>query len=276
MTPIDQQTILVTGATDGLGKQVALSLARDGAALILHGRDRGRCERTLRDIRDQTGNERLSYQLADFSALDDVRALAKAVDTTYERLDVLVNNAGVGGGDQSDLRRQISRDGYELRFAVNYLAPFLLTALLRPLLERSAPARIVNVASVGQHEIDFADVMLERAYDSTRAYRQSKLAQIMFTISLAERLEGTGVTVNAVHPATLMDTKMVHEWFGHTQSTVAEGRDATLRLIRDPALDGVTGRYFDRQREGRARAQAYDRIARERLWTLSEELTGLQ
>lgn len=172
----------------------------------------------------------------------------------------------------------MSADGHELRFAVNYLAPFLLTHLVLPLLGQSAPARIVNVSSAGQEPIDFDDVMLERGYDGLRAYGQSKLAQIAFTFDLAQRLreEGElGVTVNALHPASLMNTKMVYESFGRTMSTIENGVEATTRLAISPELDGVTGRYFDRLREARADDQAYDPDARRRLWSLSEDLVGL-
>jgi NAD(P)-dependent dehydrogenase (short-subunit alcohol dehydrogenase family) len=195
------------------------------------------------------------------------------VESGRERLDVLVNNAGIAPG--RDRGRQVSVDGYELTFAVNYLSHFLLTRLLLPLLERSAPVRIVNVASVGQRPIDFDDVMLERGYDPIRAYAQSKLEQIMFTFELAERLGDSGVTVNALHPATLMDTKMVRETYGRAMTTVDEGVEATLRLISSPELEGVTGRYFDGTRESTAHEQAYDPEARRRLWELSARLCGL-
>jgi NAD(P)-dependent dehydrogenase (short-subunit alcohol dehydrogenase family) len=268
-------TVLVTGATDGLGRRVAAELAGRSAEVLLHGRDAGRLDRTLEEIRGATGNKRLRTYLADFSSLDEVRGLADAVKGAEERLDVLVNNAGIGGGARFDGERSLSRDGYELRFQVNYLAGFLLTRLLLPLLRSSAPARVVNVASAGQSPLDFRDLMLERGYDGWRAYGQSKLAQIMFTFELAERLDPAEVTVNALHPASLMDTKMVLESFGRTMSTVEEGAEATLRLVVAPELEGVTGRYFDGLRESLAHAQAFDAKARQLLWERSEELTGL-
>jgi NAD(P)-dependent dehydrogenase (short-subunit alcohol dehydrogenase family) len=274
MRPVDEQTILVTGATDGLGRALARELAAHGALVLLHGRSTERLEATRREIAEATGSDRLRTYQADLASLAQVRRLGREVDSHQERLDALVNNAGIAGAGP---RRQ-SADGVELRFAVNYLAPFLLTDLLLPLLRRSAPARIVNVASAGQAPIDFDDVQLERGYDGLRAYRQSKLAQVMFTIELAERLRAageSGVTVNALHPATLMDTKMALETFGSTMSTVQDGVEATLRLVVAPELEGVSGRYFDRLHESRANAQAYDAEARTRLWRRSAALAGV-
>jgi NAD(P)-dependent dehydrogenase (short-subunit alcohol dehydrogenase family) len=262
----------VTGATDGLGRMVAERLAADGATVLLHGRDRLRGERALAEIRGATGNERLRYYNADFLSLDEVRRLAEEVEAEEERLDILINNAGIGAGPRSDRARALSRNGYELRFQVNYLAGFLLATSLLPLLRRSTPARIVNVASAGQSPIDFDDVMLDRGYDGRRAYGQSKLAQITFTVELAERVDPAEVTVNALHPASLMNTKMVIESFGSPWTTVEEGAEATLRLATSSELEGITGRYFDGLREARAAAQAYDPEARRRLWELSSEL----
>ena len=264
-----EATILVTGATDGLGRGVALELAAKGATVMLHGRNPKRLEAALEDVRRETGNEKLGSYLADFTSLGEVRTLAARILSDHDHLDVLINNAGVIVQERKD-----SEDGFELTLAVNYLAHFLLTSLLLPLLRDSTPARIVNVASAGQSPVDFSDIMLERGYDAMKAYARSKLAQIMFTFELAERLSGTGVSVNALHPASLMDTKMVVETFGYTMSTVQEGTDATVRLAASPELEGVTGRYFEGQREGRANQQAYDAEARKRLWALSEELCG--
>jgi len=262
-----EATILVTGATDGLGKHVASALARRGATALLHGRSPERLEATLEELRDQTSTEKVGSYLADLSSLAAVRDLADRVLSEYDRLDVLVNNAGIIARERKE-----SEDGYELTFAVNYLSHFLLTSLLLPLLKDSAPARVVNVASAGQSPLDFDDPMLECGYDSMRAYSTSKLAQIMFTFELAERLSDTGVSVNALHPASLMNTKMVQDSFGYTMSTVEEGSEAVVRLAVSSELEGVTGRYFDGKREARANGQAYDKEARQTLWELSEEL----
>jgi NAD(P)-dependent dehydrogenase (short-subunit alcohol dehydrogenase family) len=271
---LPETVVLVTGATDGLGRAVATRLAEDGATVLLHGRDPEKLASTAHEMRDVTGSDRVRTYLADFSSLDEVRAMAHEVEAENHRLHVLVNNAGVGSGKPAGTTRQESADGYELRFAVNHLAGFVLTLRLLPLLRRSAPARIVNVASAGQYPIDFDDVMLERSYDGTRAYRQSKLAQIMFGFDLAGRLPADEVTVNSLHPATFMPTKIVLEQHGHSVDTLEEGLAATLRLAVGDDVDGVSGRYFNRQEEAHADEQAYDAEARRRLWDLSAELTG--
>jgi NAD(P)-dependent dehydrogenase (short-subunit alcohol dehydrogenase family) len=260
MSPLDRTTILITGSTDGLGKHVAQALVERGATVLVHGRDPAKVERVRAEIGAARG------YVADLGSLREVERLADEV-SREERLDALVNNAGI-----MELERRLSADGYELVFAVNHLSHFLLTLRLLPLLERSAPARIVNVASIGQMAIDFDDPMLEHGFERYRAYAQSKLAQVMFTISLAERLEGSGVTVNALHPATLMNTKLVIDAGGTAQSDVSDGVGPTVRLIADPELDGVSGKFFDRYEEGAVDPQAYDADARRRLWELSERL----
>jgi NAD(P)-dependent dehydrogenase (short-subunit alcohol dehydrogenase family) len=275
MRPLDEQTILVTGATDGLGRGVARRVAEGGATVLVHGRDDERGAATIREIADATGNDRLGWYRADLASLDDVRALAKLVTADHDRLDALINNAGIGTTLPGDGRRMESDDGYELRFQVNYLAPYLLTRLLLPVVERSAPARIVNVSSAGQAPIDFDDVMLERRYDGTTAYCQSKLAQILFTFDLADELAGRDITVNALHPGTYMPTKIVRHAGVSPITPLDEGVEAVARLVADPALDGVTGRYFNGQREARPHPQANDESARRRLRELSDRLTGL-
>src|SRR5438876_272087 len=255
MRALPEQTILITGATDGLGRALALDLARTGALLLLHGRDETRGQATLAEIREHTGNGRLHWYRADLSDLDQVRRLAADIGRDHDRLDALVSNAGIGTVVPGGGRRQESVQGYELRFAVNYLAPFLLTRLLEPLLVASAPARIVNVSSAGQEPIDFDDVMLERGYDGVRAYRQSKLALAMLTFDLADELRGSGVTANCLHPGTYMPTKMVLAAGTTPVDSLETGLRATVRLISSPELDGVSGRYFERLRESRAHEQ---------------------
>ncbi|MBO0817543.1 MAG: SDR family NAD(P)-dependent oxidoreductase [Actinobacteria bacterium] len=267
-------TIFITGATDGLGRALAGRLAAEGAILILHGRDTDKLESTAAEISAAHGVDHPRTVRADLADLDDVRKLALDVRDTAGRLDVFVSNAGIGSGMPDGRERRTSAHGYELRFAVNYLAGFLLTLELLPLLRRSAPARIVNVASIGQHPIDFSDIMITRNYSGERAYGQSKLAQIMSGFELADRIPVGEVTVNSLHPATYMPTKMVVEEIGHHIDSIETGVTATRRLVSDPALAGVTGRFYDRTREARANAQAYDPGARAELWRCSLELTG--
>jgi NAD(P)-dependent dehydrogenase (short-subunit alcohol dehydrogenase family) len=268
------RTVLVTGATDGLGKAVATELARAGNAVLIHGRSEERLDATVDEIRDLTGYDQLRSYRADFASLADVRSMAEQILEVEDTLDVLVNNAGIGTNLPGDGERVVSDDGFELRFAVNYLAHFLLTGLLKELVVASAPARIVNVSSAGQMPIDFDDVMLEHGYSGVRAYCQSKLAQIMFTFDLAEELAERNVTANALHPATYMPTKIVIAAGATPVSSLEEGTRATTRLVSAPQLDGVTGRYWNGEREADADAQAYDEEARSRLRRLSSELTG--
>jgi len=243
--------------------------------VLLHGRDAAKGSAAVREIREATGNERLSFHLADFSSLAQVCGLPEQILAEHARLDVLVNNAGIGTNWRGRSNREVSKDGYELRFAVNYLASFLLTRLLGPLLVHSAPTRIVNVASAGQAAIDFDDVMLERNYGGIQAYCQSKLALVMLTFDLAGELRDRKVTANCLHPGTYMPTKMVLEAGVTPVDSLESGVEATMRLVADPDLGGVTGEYFNRLREGRAHPQAYDADARRQLRELSAKLVGL-
>ena len=244
-------SVLVTGATDGLGRVVAADLAARGFAVHVHGRNAERAQAVAEEI------GAAGVHLADFAVLAQVRSLAE----TLPAIDVLVNNAGLISEE-----RVVTGDGIELTFQVNHLAPFLLTMRL---LEHAPPRRVVHVASLGQERPDFGDLMLERGYEEWRAYRQSKLAQIMFSFECARRFPE--VESVALHPATFMDTKMVRSRVGRPSNTVQTGADATVRLASDFALE-VQGRYFDVQREARPDALAYDADARKRLWDVSEQL----
>ncbi len=272
MTAIQDQVILVTGSTDGIGKQTAYDLASMGATVLLHGRVRERAVSTLQEIYAATGNNHLEYYLADFSSLTDVRRLAADVQAKHNCLNVLINNAGIGAGNCKDRLRVLSQDGYELRFAVNYLAPFLLTHLLLSCLRQTTPSRIVNVASLGQLPIDFDDVMLERHYDPIQAYCQSKLALVMFTFELALALKDEGILVNCLNPGSRLNTKMVREMFEQSWGSIQSGADVIVQVATSTELGEATGKYFDQIQEARANAQAYERQARRKLWQLSESL----
>jgi NAD(P)-dependent dehydrogenase (short-subunit alcohol dehydrogenase family) len=256
---VADRTVLITGATSGLGRYLAEHLAAGGWTVLAHGRDPDRAAALAADL----GRDCRPY-VADLASLAAVRALAAEVQATVPRLDVLVNNAAVGFGAPG-AAREASADGHELRFAVNYLAPVLLTRLLVPLLRASAPARVVNVGSVGQQPFDPADAEFTGKYDGVAAYRRSKLALAAFTVDLAADLDPAEVTVNCVHPATLMDTPMVRQSRLAPLSSIEEGGQATLRLVTDPRLDGVTGRYFDGLVPASARPEAYDPDFRRRL-----------
>jgi NAD(P)-dependent dehydrogenase (short-subunit alcohol dehydrogenase family) len=270
---MDGKTVLITGSTDGVGRYVAAQLAAAGAEILIHGRDAARA-RSLADEIKRAGHAEPVFYQADLSSLAETRQLAEAVLAKHKRLDVFVSNAGIGSQNQGP-GRQTSADGYELRFAVNYLSGFLLAHRLLPLLKASAPSRIVNVASLGQHPIDFDDVMLTKGYSGSRAYAQSKLAQIMFTIDLADALKGSGVTVNSLHPATYMNTTMVRAGGITPISTVEQGGEAILHLVSGDDVAGESGLFFNGMRQTQANPQAHDEAARKRLRALSLELAGL-
>lgn len=265
------RTIFITGATGGLGRELARRYAGQPGHLILHGRNPDR----LRELAEELsgGAAEISTVEADLAELAQVRRLAGDVAKLTDSLSVLVNNAGIGQG-RGD-RREESADGFELRLAVNHLAPFALTLRLLPLLRAGAPARVVNVASAAQTPVDFADPQLETGYSGSRAYAQSKFAMIATGFHLAGLLPAGEVTVNSLHPATLMPTAMVAEGWGTTVDDLATGVAATARLIDSPSLAGVTGRYFFRQEPAEALAEAHDPRVQRRLWGLSERWSGV-
>ena len=272
MAKLSGKVALITGSTDGVGRMVAVRLAGDGADVIVHGRDAKRGQEVVAEI--EAGGGSAHFIAADLSSLEETQRLAEAVLARVKRLDLLINNAGIGSGG-SGATRQVNAAGHELRFPVNYLAGFELTTRLLGLLKQSAPSRIVNVASAGQQAIDFEDVMMTRGYSGGRAYTQSKLAQVIFTFDLAERLKGTGVTVNCLHPATYMATTMVRQAGVTPWNTVETGAEAILNLAISPEMEGRSGLYFNVLEEARANSQAYEPKARDRLRAVSVSLTGL-
>jgi NAD(P)-dependent dehydrogenase (short-subunit alcohol dehydrogenase family) len=263
-----QRVILITGSTSGLGREVSRRLASQGAHVIIHGRSRERGMELVAEI-EREGRGSARFYAADFASFDQVREFGEAILRDYERLNVLVNNAGIGPAPNE---RLLSDDGLEYRFQVNYLAGFLLTRMLLPRILASAPSRIVNVSSLAQWPIDFDNVMLEDNFNGGRAYAQSKLAQVLFTFDLAEELAGAGVMVNCLHPATYMPTGMVVRAGVEPRSTIDEGADAVIQLITSTEIG--SGQFFDGLKPARANDQAYDLEARAKLKKLSEELTG--
>jgi len=275
MNDLENIVVLITGATDGIGRGTAAKFASLGAHVLLHGRSDQRLEDTKAAIAAETGNARLETYRADFSSLSNVRRLADEVAAQHDGLDILINNAGLGRGPRGNQQRETNAEGVELRFQVNHLAPFLLTHLLLPLLKARAPSRIVNVASASQDTIDFDDVMLEHGYTGTRAYSQSKLAMVMATIEWALRLKSDGITVNSLHPGSLLDTKIVHEAWGAASGPVEIGIESEFYLATSPDLESVSGQYFNEAHVASAHPQADEAAVRERLWQLSEMLTGM-
>ena len=262
----DARIAFVTGSTDGLGRELARRLAAQGAHVIVHGRNGERGQALVAEI-EKAGKGSARFYRADFASLAEVRTLADAIARDYTRLDLLVNNAGIFLRDE----RQVSADGHELTFAVNYLAGYLLTYCLLPLIEKGRSPRIINVSSRSAAPIDFTDVMIERGYTGYRAYSQSKLAQVMFTIDLADELKSKGVVVQAVHPATGMDTNMIASVGMTPCTTIDEGADAVMAAI---ATDAPSGSYFLGKTLSPPHAQANDADARRQLREVAARLTA--
>lgn len=260
------KTILITGATDGLGKATAFALAEKGFELILHGRNPQKGEKLLAEIKAQTGNENLHYYNADFAELAQIKALADTILSNHKQLNVLLNNAGLG----VESSRRESKDGLEMIFQVDYLATYILNQKLLPLLEKSKNSHIINVASAGQAPIDFDDPLLEKSWSGVQSYCQAKLCQISLALAMAESHQN--IRVNALHPASYMPTKIVTHMFT-PQSQIKDGVEAVIKLATDES--NFTGKYFFQTREEKASAQAYDSKARQKLLALSKELTGI-
>jgi NAD(P)-dependent dehydrogenase (short-subunit alcohol dehydrogenase family) len=263
--------VLITGSTDGIGKETARQLAALGATVLVHGRDVQRCAATRDEIRQATGNLNVDYFVANLSSQQQVRQFAADILARYDRLHVLINNAGV-----ILLQRQVTEEGLEASFAVNHLAPFLLTHLLLDRLQQSAPARIVTVSSMVHSDgrIDFKDLQGERRYNGVTAYKAAKLGNVLFTLELAERLKGSGVTANCLHPG-VVTTKLLDTGWGWTGIALAQGAALSVYLASSPDVATVTGQYFEQTSPYRASSQAYDLRLRQKLWQVSARLVGL-
>ncbi len=255
---LSNKTILITGSTDGLGKLVARHLAIQNANVLLHGRNKLKGESVLNEITRLTGNKKLKYYNGDFSSFNEVKELSEHIIMDQEHIDILINNVGIGKGQ--DNKRELSDDGIELRFEVNYLSHVLLTEKLLPLLNDNASS-VINVASVGQEPINFNNLMLDSGYKGLLAYRQSKTALIMYTFDLANRLKENGIKVNALHPASLMNTNMVLQDWGHAMTSVEQGAEAVENLL----FTETTGAYYDGKKLSKAIPQTYDPKARANL-----------
>jgi retinol dehydrogenase-14 len=279
--PMAGKVVLITGGTGGIGKATAIGLARMGARVGITGRDLARAEQAVADIRSASGNPAVDAFAADMTSQAEVRRLAAAVLSAYPRLDVLINNVGGFWA-----HRHPTPDGLERTFALNHLAPFLLTNLLLDRLKASAPVRVVTVSSGAQSmgRIDFDDLQGVRNYSGQRAYNQSKLANVMFTIELARRVDGTGITANAVHPGVVRTNFGAEDqaWFFALISRVArpllktpaQGAQTPIYLASSPAVDGVTGQFFANRKPKTANRVAYNTEMTARLWQVSAHLVG--
>src|SRR5215217_7600416 len=277
-----EKVCLITGATSGIGKATAMGLATLEASVVMVGRDRGRGEAALAEIKEKSTNASVDLMLADLSSQEEVRRLADEFKEAHPRLDVLINNAGVIRS-----KRVASADGIEMTFAVNHLAHFLLTNLLLDLLKATAPSRIVNVSSGEQRNgtIDFDDLQGEKGYKTAKAYGQSKLANVLFTYELARRLEGTGVSANCLHPGAGVRTNLgsgVSGVFGFTVRALTplmkspeKGAETSIYLASSPEVEGLSGGYFVKKAEARSSDASHDERLARRLWEVSAELTNL-
>ncbi|MFX1409708.1 MAG: SDR family oxidoreductase [Promethearchaeota archaeon] len=271
------KTCMITGANSGIGKATALSLAEMGAVVIMICRDKNRGVSAQKEIINETGNKSVDLLICDLSSQQSIYKLVENFKRKYQKLHVLINNAGV-----VKTNRTLTIDGFETTFAVNYLAPFLLTNLLLDILKKSAPSRIINVSS-GIHKngnINFDDLQAENKYRSYKAYGQSKLALILFTYELSKKLRGTGVTVNALHPGFTRtnigrDYSVFIRPFTKLSKNPKKGAETSIHLATSPELEGITGKYFIKSQQARSSKDSYNKQLAKELWKVSLELTKL-
>jgi NAD(P)-dependent dehydrogenase (short-subunit alcohol dehydrogenase family) len=272
---------IVTGSNSGIGKETALALTGMGATVVMAVRDLERGETAREEIIRRTGKDAVDLMICDLSSTKSIRQFVEEISNKYDRLDVLINNAGAACHE-----RQITEDGFERSLAVNYLGPFLLTRELLPLLERSAPSRVINLSS-GMHtraKIDFDDIQSERSSNGMSVYGSTKLMILMYTYELARRLDGTGVTANVVHPgfaATNLGASMGLAYriglklMRPFQINAERGSETPVYVATSPELEGVTGRYFAKSLEKPSSEESYDESAQKRIWDVAESLLGL-
>lgn len=263
-----EKIIFTTGSTDGIGKQTAFELAKSDSKIVIHGRNEEKCKNTIREIRKGIPDANLEYLVADLSSMKEVKNLAEQFCNQFPHLDVLINNAGVYMTE-----RKLTNDGFETTFAVNHLAPFVLTNELLPVLKKSLSARIVTVSSMAHQRaaIDFENLQAEKRFDGYAVYSVSKLANVLHTYELAQRLQGTNVTVNCLHPGVIT-TKLLKAGFNMEGTSLKEGAATSVYLALSDKVKDVTGKYFSDKKEVRSSAISYDVSLRKKLWEFSERL----
>ena len=267
MDSMKNKIVLITGSTDGIGKQTAFDLAEIGATIIIHGRDHERTKNVASEIKESTDNPSIDFFVADLSSLQEVKNFSDQIHEKYDRLDVLINNAGV-----YMRQRELSKDGFEMTFAVNHLSHFLLTHLLLDLIKEPAHSRIINVASMAHaHEMDFDNLQGEKFFDGYTAYSLSKLCNIIFTYELARRLEATSIKVNCLHPGVIK-TKLLRTGWGLGGGSLSSGSKTSVYLASSPEVEEVTGRYYANSRPANSAKVSHDPFVQNKLWQMSEML----
>ncbi len=269
MNIVKDKIIMVTGSTDGIGKQTAIDLAEMGANIIVHGRNESKAKQAAENVKQRSGATNIEYVVCDLSSLEQIRKMSEDIHQRFDKIDVLINNAGV-----YKTERELNEKGFELTFAINHLAYFLLTGLLLDLVKKSDYARIVNVASMAHgQDLDFDNLNGEDYFDGYDAYSRSKLCNIMFTYTLSRKLEGTGVTANVLHPGVI-STKLLHEGFGMGGSPLTQGSQTSVYLASSEDVENVSGRYFSDNREVSSSEVSYNISMQDKLWIISEKMTG--
>ena len=270
MNLVKDKIILVTGSTDGIGKQTAIDLANLGAQVIIHGRNETKTLHTTEEVKFKSGNMNIEYVVGDLSSFDQIRSMSQDIHNRFQRIDVLINNAGVFKNE-----KELSKDGFEMTYTINHLAYFLLTGLLLGLIKNSDYARIINVASQAHAtQLDFENLQGEKYYDRYDAYSRSKLCNIMFTYLLSQKLEGTGITANVLHPGVI-NTKLLHEGFGMGGSPLTQGSQTSIYLASSEEVAFESGKYFSNQRLTKSAEISYDSKVQDKLWDVSEKMTGV-
>ena len=270
MKLIKDKIVLITGSTDGIGKQTAIDLANLGALVIIHGRNETKTLQATEEVKLKSGNSNIEYVVGDLSSFDQIRSMSEQIYNRYDKLDVLINNAGVFKNE-----KKLSENGFELTFTVNHLADFLLTGLLLHLIKKSAYARVINGSSQAHaSQLDFDNLQGENYYDGYDAYSRSKLCNIMFTYTLSRKLEGTGITANVLHPGVI-NTKLLHEGFGMGGSPLTQGSQTSIYLASSEEVAFESGKYFSNQRLTKSAEISYDSKAQDKLWDVSEKMTGV-